>query len=396
MRRFAWLVTLLMAGAAGRAQQLEVSGYWKAMPSFTAIPIFLDEPMSQAYLHQRTNVKWRSVDRRWQVRLEARTRVFFGSQVAQTAGFAEGLSADAGLWDGSWNWWESGTNKGVANTLIDRSVISFREGRLRVDVGRQRINWGRHTVWNPNDLFNAYNFFDFDYAERPGSDALRVRYLVGENGMNEVELAARPGGADRAPLVAGLFRWNLRGVDGQILAAFIEHAPAVGAGGSFGWGPLSLKAEGTWFGSSPTWGDSAVWSGTVGIDATWGEGHVAQLAYLRAPGLPGSVLPGLSPASSATQQPWSLLPFRHSTLAQLQIPLAERLRVGGALLWMPTDDALIAMPNLLFDVAPDLTASVVVQHLRMRNPFVPEGPLESVMTAGFLSLQWNFRHRRIP
>jgi hypothetical protein len=63
---------------------------------------------------------------------------------------------------------------------------------------------------------------------------------------------------------------------------------------------------------------------------------------------------------------------------------------------MPTDDTLIAMPNLLFDVAPDLTASVVVQHLRMRNPFVPEGPLESVMTAGFLSLQWNFRHRRIP
>ena len=35
-------------------------------------------------------------------------------------------------------------------------------------AGRQRINWGQTFVWNVNDVFNAYSYFDFDYKERPG------------------------------------------------------------------------------------------------------------------------------------------------------------------------------------------------------------------------------------
>ena len=395
MMRAGLLLLLMGSAALSQAQRLEVNGDWKAMPSQTAIPFLLEEPMSQAYLHQRTNLKWRSANRAWSVRLEARTRVFYGSQVEQTAGFADGLSADAGVWDGSWNWWEAADEKGVGNTLIDRALVSYRRNRLRVDLGRQRINWGRHTVWNPNDLFNAYNFFDFDYAERPGTDALRVRYGVGDNGMNEVEVAARPGTPDRAPLVAGLFRWNVRSVDGQILSAYLENTYAVGGAVSAGWGPLSLKAEGTHFGASPTWGDSAIGSGTVGIDATWGEGAFAQVAVLRTPGLGGSALLGLASAGQTTQQPWSLLPFARTLMTQLTLPATERLRVSGALLFVPEEDVLIAMPSVVFDAAPNLTASLVVQHARIRSPFIPDAPMETLTTAAFLSLQWNFRVRNL-
>lgn len=380
------LIGALLVSAASAAQQLRVSGYWRTMPSWTDIAFLEADPMSQAYLHQRTNVRYKHGA--FTVRLEARTRLFYGSQVERTAGFAEGVAADGGLWDGSWNWWESADGRGVGNTLIDRALVSYRNGVWRVDVGRQRINWGRHTVWNPNDLFNAYNFFDFDYAERPGTDAVRVRRLVGSNGMNELEVAARPGSGDRAPLVAGLFRFNLKEVDGQILAAYIEEAFAAGAAGSVGIGAFAIKGEATAFGASPAWGDSAIWSGTLGVEATWGQGNFAQVAVLRTPGLGGLALMN---TATQTQQPWALLPFGLTTMAQLQVPIGPRFRFGAALLYAPEDRALIGMPTLTWDAARNLTASVVVQHLSMPSPFVPDGAMEPLTTAVFGSLQWNFR-----
>ena len=43
-------------------------------------------------------------------------------------------------------------------------------------------------VWNPNDLFNAFSFVDFDYEERPGSDALRIQKYTGYFHANIVGL----------------------------------------------------------------------------------------------------------------------------------------------------------------------------------------------------------------
>jgi hypothetical protein len=59
---------------------------------------------------------------------------------------------------------------------IDRMHLSYINGPWEVHAGRQRVNWGRTFVWNPNDLFNNYAFLDFDYEERPGVDALTAQY----------------------------------------------------------------------------------------------------------------------------------------------------------------------------------------------------------------------------
>lgn len=40
-------------------------------------------------------------------------------------------------------------------------------------------------AWNPNDWFNTYNYFDFDYEERPGTDAIRVRVYF-KDGMSSL------------------------------------------------------------------------------------------------------------------------------------------------------------------------------------------------------------------
>ncbi|MCG8318265.1 MAG: hypothetical protein MI921_02070 [Cytophagales bacterium] len=53
----------------------------------------------------------------------------------------------------------------------------WRKGCYQV-IGKHRINWGKSYVWNPNDVFNAYSFFDFDYEERRGTDALLIKYTT--------------------------------------------------------------------------------------------------------------------------------------------------------------------------------------------------------------------------
>ncbi len=386
------VLVLLAVSAVVRGQQLDLAGYWKLMPSATQTQVIPNsEPMSMGYLHQRTNLKWRSKNKRFSLRFEARSRVFYGSQVEGTEGFVESLSLDAGRWDGSWNWWESDDNKGVANTLIDRACLSYRAGLWRVDLGRQRINWGRHLVWNPNDLFNAYNFFDFDYAERPGTDALRLRRLVGGNGMNELEFAIRPGGEDRKPLLASLFRWNAGGIDGQILAARVEGAFAAGAAASAGWGAFGVKAEGTFFGPSETWSNGGLISASLGLDASWGEGGFAQLAVLKSPEASGF----LDFSLQSAQRPWQLMPLPWTGMVQAMIPMGPRARFGTAILLAPDDfsDLLVAMPSLTLDAATNLTASLVVQHVSLRLNAVEIPQWQSASSAFYVSLQWDFRRR---
>jgi hypothetical protein len=66
----------------------------------------------------------------------------------------------------------------IGHTNINRLYLDWRKNNWQVRMGRQRINWGVNLVSNPNDLFNTYSFFDFDYTERPGADALRVKHFL--------------------------------------------------------------------------------------------------------------------------------------------------------------------------------------------------------------------------
>lgn len=68
----------------------------------------------------------------------------------------------------------------------DRLYLTFEKEKWCLKLGRQRVNWGQTFVWNPNDLFNNYSFFDFDYVERPGCDAFRATYYHHATSFSEV------------------------------------------------------------------------------------------------------------------------------------------------------------------------------------------------------------------
>ena len=77
----------------------------------------------------------------------------------------------------------------IFNSRIDRAYIDYTKDKFQLRIGRQRINWGQCFTWNPNDLFNAYSFFDFDYVEKPGSDAIRIQYY--STGTSTFEFAVK-------------------------------------------------------------------------------------------------------------------------------------------------------------------------------------------------------------
>ena len=103
-----------------------------------------------------------------------RNLIYTGDQVKYTPNFNKILSHDNGYLDLTSTWLKS--NSLIFISTLDRfnAGWNFKNGSVR--IGRQRINWGINTIWNPNDILNNYNFLNFDYTERPGTDAVKFSY----------------------------------------------------------------------------------------------------------------------------------------------------------------------------------------------------------------------------
>jgi hypothetical protein len=116
-----------------------------------------------------------------------------------------------------------------AFTNIDRANLDFSWQKLDITIGRQRINWGINMVWNPNDIFNTFNYFDFDYIERPGCDAVFVQYY---NGMTSAMQFAWKIDSDHKSTVAGMYKFNKWNYDFQVFGGVARDDVVFGGGWS--------------------------------------------------------------------------------------------------------------------------------------------------------------------
>ena len=109
---------------------------------------------------------------------------------------------------------------------IDRAFVSFSNNAFVINAGRQRINWSTNLVWNPNDWFNTYNYFDFDYEERPGTDGLRLIYYFGPVSSLELALKANHNLSQRT--YALMYHFNYSGFDYQFQGGMFGQDAALG------------------------------------------------------------------------------------------------------------------------------------------------------------------------
>ena len=136
-------------------------------------------------IHNRLNYKW-YINDKLTFALDMRNRLIYGDLVKFIPNYAKSIEEDNGYLNFLTNNITDG-NSYVLNTVFDRAYLEFNSNNWVVTLGRQRINWGQSFAWNPNDIFNSYSFFDFDYEERAGSDAIRVQYYPNYTSVADVE-----------------------------------------------------------------------------------------------------------------------------------------------------------------------------------------------------------------
>ncbi|EIM73696.1 hypothetical protein A3SI_17394 [Nitritalea halalkaliphila LW7] len=217
--------------ATGYVRELPLVGTDQSFRTFSANNI----------LHQRLNLRYDGGEN-WSIRLGQRTRYLYGEAFANPL-FIDFLASDQGPLPLSHILLNRGNH--VMHTLTDRLYLNWQSGDWQLRVGRQRINWGINLVFNPNDLFNKYNFFDFDYDERPGTDAFRLTYY--DDALSRWEFAFSPALDMRQSVAAIMRAINHRGYDLQLLTGYFQDRLAVGGGWAGSIGGLGWKGEASYF-----------------------------------------------------------------------------------------------------------------------------------------------------
>ncbi|HUI92812.1 MAG TPA: hypothetical protein VLX68_11250 [Chitinivibrionales bacterium] len=128
---------------------------------------------------------------------------------------------------------------------LDRLYLQYASDKLQVRAGRSRVNWGMNLVWNPNDLFNASSYLDFDYEEKQGTDGAVVSWFPSVT--SQLTAVYEAGDSLAAMGGAALARWNVWGYDMQVLGGIVKGDGCAGLGWSGQIGGGAFRGEATYF-----------------------------------------------------------------------------------------------------------------------------------------------------
>ena len=369
----------IVAGQDATKPLLEWRGYLKDLPGFV-FPGMGDSMRWMNLIHNRVNLKV-NAGPRLTARVELRNRVFFGSQVRKTQDFGSAIDDYPGFFDLSKLWVDRPC--WLAHTVVDRLLAAYSMPKWDIAVGRQRINWGVNNIWNPNDIFNAYNFLDFDYEERPGNDAVRIQHHPGDD--RSVEFAWKPGRSSDSHVASLLYKFNRNEYDYQFLGGVYNSDWVVGAGWAGSIGEKGFKGEASYFHPRERGSDTTgVLSASVMMDHTLkGDWYVSgSILYISHPS--GGLGEGgiLSTNLSAK----SLFPFRWSFYVGAAKNFETVYNLSASVVYSPTRNSLILFPSFSWNASESLDLDVTLQSFFASD----NGRYLSQGSALYLRGKWSF------
>ena len=361
-----------------KPEPVTLNGYVTTMQS--AMFDSLSGPfLNENLIHNRLNFKAYLSDR-ITFAVDLRNRLFTGDMVRYGRPYTGMIGNDDGVVDMSWNIIEE--QSFLFNTTIDRLWLDLHYDKFQITLGRQRINWGQTFVWNPNDIFNAYSYFDFDYVERPGSDAVRFQFFPSSSSVAELVLKVN---SDYDITTAGLFRFNRWGYDIQFLTGLMNSEDVViGTGWAGSIGSMSFRGEGTWF---VPYEDFPVDESTIlitsGLDRVFKDNSIAQvqLMYCNNP----LDLNNFGSLYSRNFTAKDLAYSEFSAFGQFTWATTPLLNLTLAAMWFPDLDGYFIGPSVNYSLAENLDFSLLWQHFNA----VMNGE-RSRINLGFLRLKYSF------
>ncbi|HJS56045.1 MAG TPA: hypothetical protein VJ765_15950, partial [Chitinophagaceae bacterium] len=218
------MISTFSQDSSKASKKITLNGYFKDMQTLTFDKNFKDL-VSGNLFHNRINFKWKP-SKKITVATEFRNRLFWGEEVKQTPDFSSQLKNENEKINLQIIWIDNGSV--VLHTNTERLYFDYRDDKINFRIGRQRINWGTATTWNPNDIFNAYNFLDFDYEERPGMDGGKFRYAF--NTSSNMEFAWTYSGEKNKSIGAVKYSFNKWNYDMQFIGGWYNEHLTLGSG----------------------------------------------------------------------------------------------------------------------------------------------------------------------
>ncbi len=219
MRYLSFFILFISIYQNTRAQselsKWEINGYLSNMQSV----MILDASgnwINDNLFHNRINIFWYPVSN-IETSVQFRNRFMYGQTIQTNPDYVNSIDNVTSFLDLPFMILDG--KSFFLNTNIDRAYLKYSMGKFVSTIGRQRINWAQTFVWNPNDIFNVYNFFDFDYIEKPGSDAIRLQYY--SSFTSTIEVAAKLDHHNKLT-AAGYYRFNTVGYDFQVLGGILS------------------------------------------------------------------------------------------------------------------------------------------------------------------------------
>jgi len=337
-------------------EKFDARGYVKYMNSASFTD--LNNVYTNNLIHNRLNFKAYPSEK-FTVGLELRNRIFYGETVALNPLFGQQIGTDNGLIDMSFVLVDKSSF--VMHSQIDRAYINYATDKWDVRIGRQRINWGINMAWNPNDLFNAYNLIDFDYMERPGSDAVRVQYYPSL--LSSIEIAVKPNDSLDKSVIAGLYKFNKWKYDFQILGANYYTDLAIGGGWAGNIKDFGFKGEGTYFHPKEMFADTTGgFTMSATMDYTFEKGIYINASYLlNTLGTQSGNLLAMQQLTSSNLSAKMLMPAKHTFFLQTSGSLNPMTSLSLAVIYLEGMNLAFFMPSIGYSIKDNWDLSLVGQ-----------------------------------
>lgn len=350
----AWF--LLISPESQAQKKVEVSGFLEFLNT-TMAPANSAVWQNMSGVYNRININYYPV-KNLKFQAGMRNNFIYGSLLANTYPTSTDLlTNDDGLVDMTFDWAQDSSY--VFLTNFDRFYATWTKGKFETAIGRQRINWGINTVWTPNDIFNAFNYLDFDYVERAGSDAVLMQYYTGN--FSSVSIAAKLD-KDNNLTAAAMYKFNKRNYDFQFFGGVMNTDIVAGMGWSGQILGAGFNGEATYFRNQDNYSDTTgILVASVGMNYTLPNSlymHVS--AIFNTGGTSGPAGQGanlLIGEMSAKTLTLSKFDF----FAEVAYPITPLIKANLSGIMNPLDQSAYIGPNVSFNLTQNLGFFVMSQ-----------------------------------
>src|ERR1017187_8105405 len=336
--------------------------------------------MTNELIHNRLNFRYRPEDN-FDFRLDIRNRIYYGELVQTYPNFASLVTGSDETFNLSKNW--VNRNAVLINSTIDRASAEYIKGKWDITLGRQRINWGINTVWTPNDIFNTFNYFDFDYEERPGSDAARIQYSF--NSSSSLELAASPGKTNDQNIEALMYRFNKWNYDFQVFSGIYHQDYTAGAGWAGNIKDAGFKGEVSYFTSRQNVSDSNTIAASLSMDYGFKNGIYVLFSGLYNSTGNDSIL-NIAQLTTESLSAKNIFPFKYTAFAQITYSFTPILKGSLGAMYSLAGNSVIILPDVTYSISDNWVLDLIGQSFFSQQ----NGRYSPLGNSIYLRIKWGF------